>query len=110
MPSLQALDQIVGRQIDHLDVVGPVENAVRHGFAHPDAGDLGDDVVQALDMLDVERREDIDAGGDQLLDIEIALGMAAARRVGVRNSSTSTSCGRRARIASRSISARRWPL
>ena len=60
------------------------ENAVGYGFAHPDAGDSGDDVVQALDMLDVERREDIDAGRDQLLDIEIALGMAAFRCVAVR--------------------------
>ena len=43
----------------------------------------GDDVVQALDMLDIERREDIDAGGDQLLDIEVALGVPAAGGVGV---------------------------
>src|SRR6266851_4196130 len=34
-------------------------------------------------MLDVERGEDIDAGGDDLLDIEIALGMPAAGGVGV---------------------------
>ena len=35
-------------------------------------------------MLDVQRRVDIDAGGDQFLDIEIALRMTAAGRVGVR--------------------------
>ena len=34
-------------------------------------------------MLDVERRVDVDAGGEQLLDIHVALGMPAARRVGV---------------------------
>src|SRR6266567_462104 len=34
-------------------------------------------------MLDVERREDVDAGGNQLLDIEIALWMPATRGVGV---------------------------
>ena len=84
MPSLQPLDQIVGREIDHLDVVGAVEDAVGHRLAHADAGDLRDHVVQALDVLDVERGVDVDAGGEQLLDVEIALGMAAARRVGVR--------------------------
>ena len=81
---VQAVDQIVGREIDDLDVVRCFENAVGYGFAHADARDAGDDVVQALDMLDVERCEDIDAGGDQLLDIKIALGMTASRRVAVR--------------------------
>src|SRR5207248_10859361 len=36
------------------------------------------DVVEALDVLNVEGCEDIDARGDQLLDVEIALGMPAA--------------------------------
>ena len=81
---MQALDQILGREVDDFDVVGLVEDAVGNGFAHPDAGDPGDDVVQALDVLDVQRREHVDAGGDQLLDIEIAFGMAAAGGVGVR--------------------------
>ena len=80
----QALDQILGGEIDDLDVVRLVEDAVGHRLAHADPGDPGDDVVQALDVLDVERREDVDAGGDQLLDIEIALGMPAAGGVGVR--------------------------
>ena len=81
---LQALDQVVRRQVDQLDVVGLVDDRIRHGLAHADAGDLRDDVVQAFDVLDVERGVDVDAGGDQLLDIHVALGMAAARRVGVR--------------------------
>ena len=34
-------------------------------------------------MLDVHRREHVDTGGQQLLDVHVALGMAAARRVGV---------------------------
>ena len=48
-----------------------------------DAGDLGDDVVQAFDVLDVERRPDVDAGGEQLLDILPALRMPRAFGVGV---------------------------
>ena len=81
---LQPLDQIVRRQVDQFDVVGLVDDRIRHCLAHPDAGDPGDDVVQAFDMLDVERGVDIDAGGDQLLDIHVTLGMPAARSVGVR--------------------------
>ena len=57
---------------------------VGHRLAHADAGDLRDDIVQAFDVLDVERGVDVDAGGDQFLDIHVALRMAAARRVGVR--------------------------
>ena len=47
------------------------------------AGDLGDDVVQALEVLDVDRGVDVDAGGEQLLDVLPALGVAGAGRVGV---------------------------
>ena len=59
---LQALDQVVGREVDQLDVVGAVEDRIRHGLAHAHAGDLRDDVVQALDVLDVDGRVDVDAG------------------------------------------------
>ena len=45
--------------------------------------DLRDHVVEALDVLDVDGGIDVDAVGQQFLDVEIALGMAAARRVGV---------------------------
>jgi hypothetical protein len=44
----------------------------------------GDDVVEAVYVLDVERRIDVDAGCEQFLDIEVALGIAGARRIAVR--------------------------
>ena len=80
---LQALGEILGREIDDLDLIGAVDDRIRHRLADPHAGDLGDDVVEALDMLDIQRGIDVDAGVQQLLDIEIALGMAAARRIGM---------------------------
>ena len=80
---LEPLDQIVRREVDELDGVGAVEDRVRHGLAHPHMGDLRDDVVEALDVLDVDGGVDVDAAVEQLLDIEVALGMTAARRVGV---------------------------
>ena len=78
----QPLDQLVGRQIDHLDL-GIIEDGIGHRFAHPHAGKAGDEVVQALDVLDIEGGEHIDPGVAQFLDVLPALGMAAARRIGV---------------------------
>ena len=80
---LQALDQVVRREVDKLDGVGAVEDRVGYGLAHADAGDLRHDIVQAFDVLDVERRVDVDALAQQLFDIEIALGMPAARGIGM---------------------------
>ena len=81
---LQALDQIIRRQVDQFDVIGFVDDRIGHRLAHPDAGDLGNDVVQAFDVLDIEGSVDVDAASDQLLDIHVTFGMAAARRIGVR--------------------------
>ncbi len=79
----QALEQLLGRQVDQLDLVGVLEERVGHGLAHGDAGDLLDDVVEALEVLDVERGVDVDAGVEQLLDVLPALGVARAGGVGV---------------------------
>ena len=69
----EALDQILGRQIDELDVVGALEDHVRHGLPHPHPGDPCNDVVQALEVLDVDGGVDLDAGVEELLDVRVAL-------------------------------------
>jgi len=79
----QPLNQVVRREIDQFDRIRAVEHRIRHGFAHAHMRDLGDDVVEALDMLDIDRRVDVDTVREQFLDVEIALRMAAARCVGV---------------------------
>ncbi len=78
------LHQLVRRQVDDFDVIGGVEHGIGHGLAHADVRDLRDHVVQAFDMLDVQRGVDVDAGGEQLLHVEIALRVAASRRVRMR--------------------------
>ena len=80
----EPLQQLLGRDVDELDLVGALEHGVGHRLAHLDAGDLRDDVVEALDVLDVERRVDVDAGVEQLEHVLPALGVARAGRVGVR--------------------------
>ena len=69
----------LGRHVDELDLVGPPHDRVRHGLALGDAGDPGDDVVERLEVLDVQRRDDVDAGVEQLLDVLPALLVARAR-------------------------------
>jgi hypothetical protein len=80
---VEALDELVGREVDKNDVGGRLQDPVRNGLAHGDAGDARDDIGEALEMLDVERRPHVDARVEQLLNVLPALGMAAVGRVGV---------------------------
>jgi hypothetical protein len=80
----QSLQEVVGGEVDQLDFVGLVENRVGHRLPDHDARDLGDHVVQALEMLDVERGVDVDARVEELTDVLPALGVTAPGCVGVR--------------------------
>ena len=80
---LETLDQFIRRQVDDFQL-GSFKHAIRHGLAHPHMGERGHDIVETFDMLDVDGREDVDAGFQQFLDILIALGVAAPRRIAVR--------------------------
>ncbi len=79
----QPLNQIIGRQVDDFDLRA-VYDPVGHGFAHPHPRDLGDDIVQALQMLDIDCRVDVNAGAEQFFDIQIAFRMPRSRRIAVR--------------------------
>src|SRR5262245_43868393 len=46
--------------------------------------DLRDHVVEALDVLDVDGGVNVDSVSEQLFDVEVTLGMAAAGHVGMR--------------------------
>ena len=81
---LQALDQLLRRQVDHHDLVRVVEHSIRHRLSNGDAGDALDDIGQAFQVLHVERGPHVDAGAEDLDHVLIALGMQQARRVGVR--------------------------
>ena len=81
---LEALDQIVRRQVDEFHFVRFVEHAVGHRFRDPDVRDLPNDVVEALEVLHVDGGVDVDTGRQQFLDVLPAFRMARARRVAVR--------------------------
>ena len=80
----QALDQRLGREVDQHHLVGGGEHGVGEGLAHADAGELGNAVVEALEMLDVDGRIHVDPGLEHVVDVLVALRVLEARRVGVR--------------------------
>ena len=97
------------RDVDQLDLVGGAHHLVGHRLLLLDAGDLRDDVVEALQVLDVDGRDHGDAGVEQLLDVLPALGVPAARGVGVRQFVDQHHRGCRASTASTSSSANTRP-
>ena len=80
---VQALDELVGREIDQNDVGGLLQDPIGNGLAHGDAGDARNDVSETLEMLDVERRPYADTCIQELLDVLPALRMPAVRSVAV---------------------------
>ena len=57
---------------------------VGHGFVHLDADDAAHHIVEAFQVLHVQRGPDVDAGGQQLFHILPALGVARAGHIAVR--------------------------
>ena len=80
----QPQQQLVGRQVDDDDLVGFVEHAVGHRLVHAHTGDAADDVVQAFQVLHVQRGPHVVAVGQQFFNVLPAFGVARAGRVAVR--------------------------
>ena len=72
------------RHVDELDLVGAPHDAVGNRLALLHAGDALDHVVDRLEVLDVERRDHVEARVEQLLDVLPALLVSGARDVRVR--------------------------
>jgi len=79
----KTLDEIIGSEIDQFDGIGAVENRIRYGFTNTDVGDLGDNLIQAVNVLNVHGGVNIDASAQQLLDVEVAFWVPAAWRIGM---------------------------
>ena len=72
---------------------------VGNRLADADAGQLGDLVVEALEVLDVDGREHVDPGGEHVLDVLVALLVLDPGALVWASSSIRHSSGRRRRIA-----------
>ncbi|MNG93951.1 hypothetical protein D3C79_529430 [compost metagenome] len=79
----QALQQLARRQVDQHQLEGFLQDPVGQGLAHMHTGDVADLVVEAFQVLDVDRGIDVDACSQQFLDILPALGVAAAGHIAV---------------------------
>ena len=62
---LEPLDQVLHGEVEVHDLVGLLEEAVGHRLAHRDAGVARDELVERLEVLDVERADDVDAGAER---------------------------------------------
>ena len=70
--------------VDQLDLLGGAHDLVGDRLLLLHAGDAFDDVVDRLEVLDVERRDHVDPGVEELFDVLAALRVPRARDVGVR--------------------------
>ena len=88
---LGAVDVAVGHppaqrlrgHVDELDLVGGPHDMVGDRLALRDPGDPLDEVVHRLQVLHVHGRDDVDAGGEQVIDVLPPLGVTRTRDVGV---------------------------
>ena len=56
---LQPFDELVRRDVDNLDLCH-LKDTIRNRFAYTDARERGNDVIKALDVLDIDRRINVD--------------------------------------------------
>ena len=84
LAGLQARYQRLRREVDEHDLVGDRDHGVGDRLAHARPGQLGDAVVEALEVLDIDGREDVDPGRQHVGDVLVALGVLDAGGVGVR--------------------------
>ena len=75
--------EVFGRNVHQFEFVGHFEHPVRDGLPHDDPGDLSDHIIQAFNVLDVERRPDIDPGDQKVFHILPTLLMPAPLGIGV---------------------------
>ena len=81
---MQALAQIVRRQVNQYDFIGRIKKRIGDGFPHLDTGYAAHYVVQAFQMLNVDGSENINASFQQFFDILPAFGMTGTWRITVR--------------------------
>ena len=77
----QAADELLRLDVDELHLIRAVEHGIGNSVPGGDAGDGGNGIVQTLDVADVDRRVDIDAGLEQLVDVLTAPAVSAALRI-----------------------------
>ena len=73
-----------GCHVDQLHLSGGADDLIGNRLALDDPRDALDHIVDGLEMLDVDGRDDVDAGGENLVYVLPAFGVLRARRIRVR--------------------------
>ena len=79
----QPLEEFRGCKVDQFDLGRFIDHPVGNCLPDNDTGDLGNDIVEALDMLDIQRCIDIDPCIEEFLDILVTFRVAGTRGIGV---------------------------
>src|SRR5690349_19990163 len=74
----QSLLQILGSEIDIYHLIRLGQHRVGNALANLYTDEVLDRVVEALQMLNVQRRDDVNAGGEDVLNILVPLCVSAA--------------------------------
>jgi hypothetical protein len=84
LPVAEALEQFIRWKVNQHDLVCEFEDGVGNRLPHAHPGDLRDDVVQALHVLDVDRRANVYTRFNQLTHILPPLRVTRSRGIGMR--------------------------
>ena len=68
--------QLIGRDVHQDDLIGAFQHRVGNGLVHANAGDRAHRVVQTFEVLDIERRPDVDTRIQKFLHVLPPLGVA----------------------------------
>ena len=77
------MEQFIRRKVDEGNGIGTGKHLVRNGFAHDHARNLADHVVQAFNVLHIQRRPHVDARIKEFNNVLPPFGMACAFAIGV---------------------------
>src|SRR5690242_6650266 len=81
--ALHAVLKSLRSQIDHNGFGSGEGHPVRNRLAHDNSGDRAHYRRDAFNVLNVERGDDVDIGGENLLDVFVALAVLAAGNIGM---------------------------
>ena len=76
----------LGRDVETIDLVRSIDELLRHGISLRPAEDALHEFLLLGDVLEIDGREDADAGLEQLLDIFMTLVVSTSRGILVRQS------------------------
>ena len=93
LAGLESREQFIGRDIDQHNFICFIKHGIGQRFGNADSRDATDHIVQALQMLHIDGRKDIDACAQQFIDVLPAFRMTRAGRIRVRQFIHQDQCG-----------------